>query len=101
MYPSYIRHTNDITGGQISADNRKILSSSYDKSIKQWNLKTGELQLSINLYSAGIAYLPDEKTIILESYKSIQLQKSEDGSLIDQYDTKSFIYNIQISHFEI
>ena len=100
IYPSCIGHTNDITGGQISADNKKILSSSYDKTIKQWDLETGELQISFNFYSVtGIAYSPDEKTIISGSLdKFIQLHKSEDGSLIDEYNTKSFVYKIQISH---
>ncbi|NJO50529.1 MAG: protein kinase, partial [Leptolyngbyaceae cyanobacterium RM2_2_4] len=59
-------HTDTIWAVAISPDGQTLASASFDRSIKFWNLATGELLQTVNAHSdavRAIAYTPDGKTL--------------------------------------
>ncbi len=59
-------HSNYVIGVAISPDNRTLVSCSYDKTIKVWELKTGSLHGSIKAHTrwvSCIAISPDNQIL--------------------------------------
>jgi WD40 repeat protein len=80
-------HTSGITSLAITPDGQTLVSSSYDKTIKLWNLKTGQLTNTLtghNSWVRSIAISPDG-----------QILASGGGSLDPNTDTNIRLWNLQ------
>jgi WD40 repeat protein len=78
-------HTSGITALAISPDGETIASSSYDKTIKLWHLKTGTLIKTLTGHHSwvrAIAFSPDGETLV-----------SGGGALDTQTDTNIHLWS--------
>jgi WD40 repeat protein len=82
-------HTHIVTALVISHDNKKIISASKDKTIKIWNLETGELVHTLKGHKDSIqtlAFSPDGQIIASGSAdKTIKLWHLESGDLLGTF----------------
>ncbi|AFY92543.1 WD40 repeat domain-containing protein [Chamaesiphon minutus] len=79
-------HSGTIHSIAISPDGQMLVSSSDDKTIKVWNLKTGELLNSIEGLSTefnSIAISPDGQMIVSSNGKTITLWSLKTGELLN------------------
>ncbi len=63
-------HSDSVTSAVYSPDGKKILSASYDKTIKEWDAATGECVKTLAGHSGGVTgavYSPDGKKILSAS----------------------------------
>lgn len=80
-------HSQGITALALSPDGKTLFSASYDKTIKQWDLTTGQLVRSLANHGSwirAIAVSDDGKTLV-----------SGGGSLNDNSDTKVRVWNLE------
>ncbi|NJN57029.1 MAG: protein kinase [Leptolyngbyaceae cyanobacterium SL_5_9] len=79
-------HTDTIWAVAISPDGQTLASASFDRTIKFWNLATGELLKTVNAHSdavRAIAYTPDGKTLASGSGdKTIQVWDLQTQTLV-------------------
>ncbi|HBB32602.1 MAG TPA: hypothetical protein DC064_12595 [Cyanobacteria bacterium UBA9273] len=79
-------HTDVVRSIAISPDGQILVSGSYDKTIKLWGLRTGELHNTLTGHTSRItciAISPDGQTLASGSYdKTIKLWELSTGKLI-------------------
>jgi WD40 repeat protein len=94
-------HTNEITAFTFSSDSQMLITGSKDKTIKQWNLKTGKLIRTLNKHSGEITSLAiskDNQFIASGSKdKTIKLWNVKTGQLIRTLSNKGEIYSVRFS----
>ncbi|HEY9691386.1 MAG TPA: WD40 repeat domain-containing protein [Oculatellaceae cyanobacterium] len=94
-------HTSEITAFIVSPDSQILITGSKDKTIKQWNLKTGNLIRTLNQHSGEITSLAiskDNKVIASGSKdKTIKLWNLKTGQLIRTLSNKGEIYTVKFS----
>jgi WD40 repeat protein len=84
---SFKGHTSGITALTVSPDGEILASSSYDKTIKLWHLKTGTLLKTLTGHHSwvrAIAFSPDGETLV-----------SGGGALDTQTDTNIHLWNLK------
>ena len=78
-------HTNMIWSVAISPDGKTLVSSSGDKTIKIWNLQTGELKTTLTGHTSmvlSVAISPDGHTLASSSWdKTIKIWNLQTGEL--------------------
>jgi WD40 repeat protein len=85
-------HTGDIASVAFSPDGQTLVSGSFDKTIKLWNLKTGKLSRTLTGHSDfvhAVAISPDGQTIVsggggmeVNTDKTIRLWNLKTGKLL-------------------
>jgi WD40 repeat protein len=80
-------HSDWVHSLAISPDGRTLASGSFDKTIKLWQLSTGQLIHTLSKHSKGVlcvAISPDGKTLASGSFdETIKLWRLDTGELID------------------
>jgi len=82
-------HTDIVTSVAFSPDGRRIVSGSYDRSVRLWNAQTGQpigqpLQGHTAIVSS-VAFSPDGRRIVSGSYdRSVRLWNAQTGQPIGQ-----------------
>ena len=69
-------HKQAIAALAVSPDGQRVVSSSYDKSLKLWNLETGDVQQTLLEYAelvTAIAFLPSGEFITAGRDKKLRL----------------------------
>jgi len=80
-------------------DNKRVLSSSRDGSVRVWNIETGE---EISRYEDasgavwGLAILPDGKRAMSGSGKASTLWEIETGKIIREFKSTDSVYDIAL-----
>ena len=88
-------HSDYVSGIAFSPDNVRVASSSYDRTVKIWNYRTGEITLIIESYSKGrpLAFSPDGKVLVGGSSwrgpPNITFWDAEDGKEIRKLRVKA------------
>ena len=81
-----VGHTAGITSFSVTSDRNFLLTGSWDKTARLWNLETGELLRTFKGHTAGIscmAFSPDGQTILTGSWDATAcLWNSTTGKLI-------------------
>ena len=69
LVKTLIGHNQDVIAIAITPDGKQLVSSSWDKTIKVWNLRTGQVLLTIetSLVNNALAVTPDGKKLISAS----------------------------------
>ncbi len=86
-------HTEDVASVAFSPDGQTMVSGSFDKTLKLWNLKTGKLLRTLTGHSdfvRAVAISPDGQTIVsggggteVNTDKTIRLWNLKTGKLLD------------------
>jgi WD40 repeat protein len=83
---TFIGHIGHITCCVYSSDAGRLLSGSRDKTLRVWNIETGEEILTMSGHSEGVtacAFLPGEQRVVSLSYdNTIRIWDSETGNEI-------------------
>ena len=86
-------HSNSVNSVAISTDNKYIVSGSWDKTIKIWDIKTGECLNTLEWYSDwvnSIAISPDGNYIVLGSRdKTIKIWDIKTGECLNTLEGHS------------
>ncbi|MEH2331060.1 WD40 repeat domain-containing protein, partial [Nostoc sp.] len=64
-------HSQRVTAVALTPDGKKVISASYDKTLKLWNLETGKDERTFKGHSqrvTAVALTPDGKKVISASY---------------------------------
>ena len=76
-------HTSSVRSVAYSPDGKRIVSGSYDKTVKVWDAATGQDLLSLKGHTGGVssvAYSPDGKRIVSGSYdKTVKVWDAATG----------------------
>jgi WD40 repeat protein len=79
-------HSNSVDSVSFSPNGKTLASGSYDKTIKLWNLETGQAIRTLyghSDYVISVSFSPDGKTLASGSYdKTIKLWNLETGQAI-------------------
>ncbi len=95
-----IGHSDIITSARFSSDNKLVLSSSLDKTIKLWEVNSGRLIRTIPFetnFRPGCIFSPDGSEIIACSADSIVFWSTLNGDLLKVVKLKNggYIHSIQ------
>ncbi len=82
-------HTNAVVNVAITADGKRAVSCSYDKSLKVWNLETGKCLMTLKGHTLcvnSIAITPDGKKIVsCSDDETLKLWDLETGKCLDTF----------------
>ena len=97
-------HTGSLTSAVYSPAGDKILSASWDKTVKEWDAATGECLRTLTGYTDGVSsalYSPTGDKIVTASFdhtvkewdtitgKCLQTHRKEDNSDLSEYHYKN------------
>jgi WD40 repeat protein len=90
-----LTHEQFISGLELSPDSQRVVTASYDKTVKLWNL---DGTLLANLVGHGdwvtaIDLSPDGKTIVSASYDSTLKVWANDDSLLKKWDANRTVFS--------
>ncbi|HKK61532.1 MAG TPA: WD40 repeat domain-containing protein [Bacteroidales bacterium] len=74
-------HRKFINAAVISNDSKKLITSSFDKTLKIWNLETGERIKDLNYYAPYLSYHPSENKFLAASLSNFTIF---DGKTADE-----------------
>ncbi|MFN6535013.1 MAG: hypothetical protein RM021_001390 [Nostoc sp. EkiNYC01] len=78
-------HSDSVTAVALTPDGKRVISASDDKTLKLWNLETGEIERTFNGHSGSVtavAFTPDGKRVISGSIdKTLKLWNLETGEI--------------------
>ena len=81
-----IGHTDYISAIKFSPDSKRIMTASFDKTIKLWNARTGDLLANLTGHTEGLEFVqfsPDGKLIISRGTNNVvNVWNATDGSLL-------------------
>ncbi|MCB1157698.1 MAG: caspase family protein [Leptospiraceae bacterium] len=89
LLQSFEGHTGNINGVLLTKDENKLISYSADGTIKIWNIKTGELQTTLEGTSAilRVQLAKSEKKLISYSYdRKIKIWSIDSGKLLHSFE---------------
>jgi WD40 repeat protein len=67
-------HTDAIESAVFSPDGKTVLTTSYDQTVRIWDVATGkELQKFEKFLRAAAAFSPDNKTVVISGGKTVQI----------------------------
>ncbi|MGB3548075.1 MAG: hypothetical protein WBA17_13955, partial [Saprospiraceae bacterium] len=88
-------HSSGVNVVAVSPDGEKVISGSYDKTIKVWDITTGEQLLSLSGHSsfvkAVVVSLDGEKVISGSDDKTVKVWDITTGELINSFTGDSSI----------
>ncbi|MFM6642637.1 MAG: protein kinase domain-containing protein, partial [Microcystis panniformis] len=88
-------HSNWVWSVAYSPDGQTVASGSEDKTIKLWNVKTGNLLQTLigHSYTVSVAYSPDGQTLASGSFDNIELWDVKTGNLLQTLTGHSNLVN--------
>jgi WD40 repeat protein len=95
-----IGHTGDVISATFSPDGSKLLTASFDNTIKLWDAKTGFLLLDIQACDKDLktaAFSDDGKMILTVAENSAKLWDAFTGKLVREFTHANSIYNASLS----
>src|SRR5579885_2140911 len=92
QYPSLLGHTYWVTSVCYSPNGQQIVSGSWDKSIRIWDVTNGQLIHTLNghtHYVTSVCYSPNGQQIVSGSAdNSIRIWDASNGQLIGNFKSK-------------
>ncbi|MFB2892327.1 WD40 repeat domain-containing protein [Aerosakkonemataceae cyanobacterium BLCC-F50] len=80
---NFTEHQGQISAIAFSPDGQTLVSSSMDKTIKIWDLKTNKLRYSLPVSASDVAISPDGTTLASTNLRNITLWNLSDGKQIN------------------
>lgn len=103
LQQTFSGHTNQIFGAAFTSDQKRIVSTGWDKSLKFWDIATGESQKTIRSAHSGRIYnllIPEKskKPIMITGAtdKSVKIWNYESGKLIKTVKLKRKIRQVAV-----
>lgn len=85
---TYKGHSDYVNSLSFSPDGKSFVSSSWDKSIKVWDIHSGKCLKTIkdSLYVWDVTYSPDGKLLFYSKQDGTYIHDAKNGSFIKKYD---------------
>ncbi|MTJ40872.1 WD40 repeat domain-containing protein, partial [Dolichospermum sp. UHCC 0406] len=94
-------HSSYVRAVAVTADGKRVISGSYDNTVKVWNLETGEEQFTLSGHSDSVhavAVTADEKWVISGSYdNTVKVWNLETGEEIATFIGDSPFYSCAVT----
>jgi len=94
-------HTDCVSSVTFSPNGKKVLSGSFDKKIKLWSVKTGNLLKELNGHKEGVyltKFSPDGKFIASKSYGSVKIWNLDSGECIKTFEKDGYDFFVSESY---
>jgi len=89
-------HSASVTGVAVTADGKRAVSASFDRTLKVWDLKTGSTLRTLEGHAGavyGVAVAADGKRAISASYdKTLKVWDLESGLVLATFTADASLY---------
>src|SRR5262249_31523792 len=78
-------HTKPVASVVLSSDGRRAVSTSYDSTLRVWDLESGKTLRMLHGYSSsakGVALTPDDRRVVSADYKALRVLDLDSGQSI-------------------